>query len=64
MKKGWFHHSDLTESQAKELVARYTARGVETEKSLSPDYLSWNVSAFLPEGKAPRRGDSKFRGRS
>ncbi|VVT52225.1 Phage protein [Kosakonia radicincitans] len=61
MKKGWFHHTDLTDSQAKGLVARYTARGVETSKSLSPDYLSWIVSAYLPEGKPSRSGDSKFR---
>ena len=49
MKKGWFTHTDLTAEQASELVARYTAKHVETEKSLAPDYKSWIVSARLPE---------------
>jgi len=50
MKMSWFHHTYLTEDQAHELVARYAAKHVRTEKSLSPDYKSWTVSALLPEG--------------
>ncbi|EEW40072.1 hypothetical protein HMPREF0484_3872 [Klebsiella pneumoniae subsp. rhinoscleromatis ATCC 13884] len=29
-------------------MSRYQARGIVTEKSLNPDYLSWTVSARLP----------------
>ena len=57
MKKGWFTHSDLTAEQATELVARYTAKHVETEKCLAPDYKSWILSARLPEPDKPPRVD-------
>ena len=49
MKKGWFTHTDLTAEQAAELVARYAANHVKTEKAFHltirpglsvPDYLS------------------------
>ncbi len=55
MKYSWFHHSDCTTEQADELVANYRRRGVKVERSLNSDYLTWTVSARLPEGdKAPR----------
>lgn len=55
MKKTWFHHTDCSTEQADELVKRYKARGVRVERSLNPDYVTWTVSAQLPEGeKAPR----------
>lgn len=63
MKMGWFRHDNLTESQASELVARYSANKVRTEKSLAPDYKSWTVSAFLPEEPKPPRIDHTFQQR-
>lgn len=55
MKYSCFHHSDCTTEQADELVANYLRRGVKVERSLNSDYLTWTVSARLPEGdKAPR----------
>lgn len=63
MKKGWFIQPDLTREQADELVARYTAKGVQVEKSLSPDYKSWIVSARLPEANKPPRADKTYQWR-
>ncbi|AMO48869.1 Hypothetical protein AKI40_2471 [Enterobacter sp. FY-07] len=60
MKKGWFHHHDLTEYQANELIAQYKARNVQAAKALSQDYLSWTVSVLLPESKNPPRVDHTF----
>ncbi|XUV80227.1 hypothetical protein ACREYP_13975 [Enterobacter sp. TMH.L2] len=60
MKKGWFQHDNLTAEQAEELVTRYKANGVVTEKSLAPDYTNWIVSALLPEGKTPPRIDRTY----
>lgn len=48
MKYSWFQHPDCTTEQAEQLVSRYQARGIVTEKSLNADYLSWTVSARLP----------------
>lgn len=48
MKYSWFQHPECTAEQAEQLVSRYQARGIVTEKSLNPDYLSWTVSARLP----------------
>lgn len=56
MKKTWFYHTQLAADQADELVARYREKGVFAKKSLDADYLSWTVSAKLPEAsKAPRQ---------
>ncbi|WP_108701579.1 hypothetical protein [Phytobacter sp. SCO41] len=63
MKKGWFNHVNLSEAQANELVARYRANGVETQKSLAPDYLTWIVSALLPESAKPPRADKTYQWR-
>ena len=49
MKLTWFHHSECSTSQAEMLMTRYRARGVEVEKSLNADFLTWTVSARLPE---------------
>ncbi|EDE3099813.1 hypothetical protein [Citrobacter sedlakii] len=60
MKKSWFHHTGLTETQADELLSRYRANNVRAEKSLAPDYLSWIVIAFLPESPRPPRQDRRY----
>ncbi|OLW44809.1 hypothetical protein P288_23610, partial [Salmonella enterica subsp. arizonae serovar 18:z4,z23:- str. CVM N7307] len=31
------------------LVSDYQKRGIRTEKSLNPDFITWTVSAKLPE---------------
>lgn len=55
MKKSWFQHTELTESQALELVERYRKSNYQVEKSLSRDLVSWEVSVYLSEAeKAPR----------
>ncbi|ELO1491923.1 replication protein [Salmonella enterica] len=35
--------------QADTLISDYQKRGVRTEKSLNPDFITWTVSAKLPE---------------
>lgn len=49
MKRSWFTHYGLTTKQADELVARYRAKGIKTERSLDSDPCFWIVSAFLIE---------------
>lgn len=63
MKYSWFHHHDCTTEQADELMARYRARGVKTERSLNPNYTTWTVSAFLPTSSKPARPDNRWRNR-
>ncbi|WP_080080031.1 hypothetical protein [Salmonella enterica] len=43
------HHHDCTTEQADTLISDYQKRGVRTEKSLNPDFITWTVSAKLPE---------------
>lgn len=61
MKYSWFHHSDCTTEQADELVANYRRRGVKVERSLNSDYLTWTVSAKLPESEHSARTPRTFR---
>lgn len=49
MKKTWFHHYECTHEEANDIIERYKSRNIKTEKKLSCDYKSWNVSALLPE---------------
>lgn len=63
MKFSWFQHTECTTEQAEQLVADYRARGIVTEKNLNPDFLSWTVSARLPECSHPSRTPRTFRQR-
>ncbi|EEY6127008.1 hypothetical protein [Escherichia coli] len=55
MRETWFHYPQCTTQQAEELMAEYRRRGIRVERSLNPDYITWTVSARLPEGdNAPR----------
>ncbi|OAH39161.1 glycoside hydrolase family 19 protein [Enterobacter hormaechei] len=63
MKKTWFHHTDCTTQQAEELIAEYQRRGVKVERNLNSDYLTWTVSARLPEGKKPPRINRRWQNR-
>lgn len=40
MKFSWFHHHECTTEQADELVEKYRARGVKTERSLNRDNIT------------------------
>ncbi|MEL4014369.1 hypothetical protein [Dryocola clanedunensis] len=60
MKKDWFQHDNLTEAQANELIERYRANQVQTQKSLSADYTTWTVSALLPQADRPPRIDRTY----
>lgn len=63
MKYSWFHHHECTTDQADELVEKYRARGVKTERSLNRDNITWTVSARLPEGKKPPRTSRRWQNR-
>lgn len=60
MKRSWFQHTGLTESQALELVDRYRKANYQVEKCLSPDLVTWEVSVFLPESKKEPRADKTY----
>lgn len=60
MKKSWFQHTELTESQALELVERYRKLNYQVEKSLSRDLVSWEVSVYLPEAEKEPRIDKTY----
>ena len=51
MKRTWFHHPHCTTREAEELLIRYRRNGVQAEKSLNQDFLTWTVSVKLPEYK-------------
>lgn len=50
-RKSWFQHTECTTQQADELVEQYRRRGVKVERSLNPDFITWTVSARLPESR-------------
>lgn len=49
MKRSWFQHTHCTTEEADTLIKRYNQRGVRAERSLNRDFLTWTVSAWLPE---------------
>lgn len=55
MKISWFHHTECTTEQADELEAGYRRRGAIVKRSLNPDYLTWTISAQLPESDKASR---------
>lgn len=61
MKYSYFQHTECTTQQAEELMAKYRRRGVKVERSLNPDYLTWTVSARLPEARRQERTPRSFR---
>ncbi|EPL1953162.1 TPA: hypothetical protein I8627_003802 [Citrobacter freundii] len=63
MKYSWFQHDNCTTEQADELVDKYRARGVKTERSLNPDFTTWTISAYLPTSLKPPRVDKRWRNR-
>lgn len=63
MKKTWFQHTECTTQQADELMAQYRRRGVDVERCLNPDRITWTVSAHLPEVNKLQRPDGRWRNR-
>lgn len=63
MRKTWFQHTECTTQEADELVDLYRRRGVEVQRSLNPDFLTWTVSARLPEDNKPARPDTRLNNR-
>ncbi|EIC5230804.1 hypothetical protein K9X08_002504 [Salmonella enterica] len=63
MKYSWFQHHDCTTEQADTLISDYQKRGVRTEKSLNSDFITWTVSARLPEGNKPPRINRQWQNR-
>lgn len=49
MRMAWFHHHDLTNEEATQLITAYQSRNVKTQRTLSADPRLWVVSALLPE---------------
>ena len=63
MKETWFQYPECTTQQAEELIAKYRARGIAVERSLNNDFITWTVSARLPEGKNPPRASRQWQNR-
>ena len=47
--KTWFVHDPVDSETAEILISRYTARNIQTHKTLAADPRLWLVSALLPE---------------
>ena len=60
MKKTWFQHYPMNESEANNLIRNYSKRGVKTEKSLTDDPRFFVVSAFLPLSKYIPRSNKSY----
>ncbi|WP_409050233.1 hypothetical protein [Enterobacter sp. RHBSTW-00175] len=44
-------------------MAKYRSRGIAVERSLNADFVTWTVSARLPEGKNPPRASRQWQSR-
>lgn len=63
MKLSWFQHPNCTTEQADALQAQYLRRGTPVSRSLNPDFVTWTISALLPEGKKLPKADRRWRNR-
>lgn len=64
MRETWFHYTQCTTQQAEELMAEYRRRGIKVERSLNSDYITWTVSALLPEVNKPPRPSRRWQHRA
>lgn len=64
MRETWFHYTQCTTQQAEELMAEYRCRGIKVERSLNSDYITWTVSALLPEVNKPPRPSRRWQHRA
>lgn len=62
-KMSWFHHHDLTNEEATQLITLYHSRNVQTTKHLSSDPRLWIVGALLPEYASEPKGRSQYQQR-
>lgn len=60
MKKTWFTHDPVDTDTANELISRYNARNIHTQKTLAADPRLWLVNALLPEGNREPRRDKTY----
>lgn len=63
MRYSWFHHFDLTNEEANQLITAYQSRNVKTQRTLSADPRLWVVSALLPEYASELNGRSQYQQR-
>ena len=63
MRKTWFNHDPVDTETATELLSRYAARNIKTQKTLAADPRLWLVSALLPEFKSEPRQDRTYQQR-
>lgn len=59
----WFTHEPLDSESAASLISSYTARNIQTQKTLAADPRLWLVSALLPEGNREPRRDRTYENR-
>jgi len=59
----WFTHEPLDSETAASLISSYTARNIQTQKTLAADPRHWLVSALLPEGNREPRRDRTYENR-
>lgn len=64
MRETWFHYTQCTTQQAEELMAEYRRRGIKVERSLNSYYITWTVSALLPEVNKPPRPSRRWQHRA
>lgn len=60
MRQTWFTHDPVDTDTANELLSRYAARNIQTQKTLATDPRLWLVSALLPEGTREPRRDTTY----
>lgn len=60
MKLSWFVHDPVDAETAEFLISRYTARNIQTQKTLATDQRLWLVSALLPESNFEPRRDKTY----
>lgn len=60
MQKTWFTHDPVDTDTPNELLSRYAARNIQTQKTLATDPRLWLVSALLPEGNREPRRDTTY----
>jgi hypothetical protein len=62
--KTWFVHDPVDSETAEILISRYTARNIQTRKTLAADPRLWLVSALLPESDREPRRDRTYESRA
>jgi hypothetical protein len=60
MKLTWFVHDAVDAETAEILISRYSARNIQTQKTLATDQRLWLVSALLPESNFEPRRDKTY----